>query len=309
MEKKQIENVVNQISTFIAKEDIYIEEPMNKHTTFKIGGNADIFVKVKSTEEVKKLIELSRDQSIPLYIIGNGSNLLVRDKGIRGIVAKMCMSNYTFKENNQITVESGMLNAKLARILMENSLSGFEFASGIPGTIGGAIKMNAGAYGHQMSDIVVSTEYIDLDDKMLKINKINNEQHDFSYRHTIFSNKKIVILNTTLQLQKQSKEKIEEQMIQNNNSRREKQPIDKPSAGSTFKRGKDFVTAQLIDECGLKGYSVGGAQVSEKHAGFVVNTGNATAQDVLNLVTVIKEKVYQKFNKQIELEIEVIGEE
>ena len=309
MEKIQIEKIANQISTFIAKENIYIDEPMSKHTAFKIGGNADIFVKVQSTEEVKKLIELSREQSIPLYIIGNGSNLLVRDKGIRGIVAKMCTSNYTFKYNNQITVESGMLNAKLARILMENSLSGFEFASGIPGTIGGAIKMNAGAYGHQMSDIVVSTEYIDLDDKMLKINKMNNGQHEFSYRHSIFSNKKVVILNTTLQLQKQSKEKIEEQMIQNNNSRREKQPIDKPSAGSTFKRGKDFITAQLIDECGLKGYSVGGAQVSEKHAGFVVNTGNATAQDVLNLVAIIKEKVYQKFNKKIELEIEVIGEE
>lgn len=309
MEKKQIDKIANQISTFIAKENIYIDEPMSKHTAFKIGGNTDIFVKVQSTEKVKKLIELSREQSIPLYIIGNGSNLLVRDKGIRGIVAKMCTSNYTFIENNQIKVDSGMLNAKLARILMENSLSGFEFASGIPGTIGGAIKMNAGAYGHQMSDIVVSTEYIDLDDKMLKIIKINNEQHNFSYRHTIFSDKKVVILNTTLQLQKQSKEKIEEQMIQNNNSRREKQPIDKPSAGSTFKRGKDFITAQLIDECGLKGYSVGGAQVSEKHAGFVVNTGNATAQDVLKLVAIIKEKVYQKFNKKIELEIEVIGEE
>lgn len=168
--------------------------------------------------------------------------------------------------------------------------------------------MNAGAYGRQMSDIVTKTEYIDLEDSKLEIKQINNEQHNFSYRHTIFFDKNVVILNTTLQLQKESKEKIEELMRENNNSRREKQPIDKPSSGSTFKRGKDFITAQLIDECGLKGLSIGGAQVSEKHAGFIINAGNATAEDVLKLTDIVKEKVYQKFNKQIELEIEILGE-
>ena len=303
-----LEDIANEIKSFISKENIYINEPMSKHTTIKIGGPADIFIKIKRTEEIIDLIKFTRKKSIPLHIIGNGSNLLVKDGGIRGIVAKMCTDSYTFLGNNTIKVESGMLNAKLARILLENSLTGFEFASGIPGTIGGAVKMNAGAYGSQMSDIVTETEYIDLDDSKLEIKQINNKQHNFSYRHTIFFDKNVVILNTTLQLKKESKEKIEETIRKNNNSRREKQPIDKPNSGSTFKRGRDFITAQLIDECGLKGLSIGGAQVSEKHAGFIINIGNATAQDVLKLIDIVKEKVYQKFNKQIELEIEILGE-
>lgn len=308
MDKTQINNVAKQLSTFISKEDIYINEPMSKHTTFKIGGTADIFLKIKKKEEIRELINFTKNKSIPLYIIGNGSNILVKDNGIRGIVAKICIDNYIFGKDNTIKVEAGMLNAKIARILLENSLSGFEFASGIPGTIGGAVKMNAGAYGHQMSDIVVETEYIDLEDDKQEIKKINNQQHDFSYRHTIFFKKKTVILNTTLQLQRQKKDIIEETMEKNKISRREKQPIDKPSAGSTFKRGDNFITAQLIDECGLKGLSIGGAQVSTKHAGFIINTGNATAEDVIQLIEIVKEKVYQKFNKKIEPEIEIIGE-
>ena len=167
--------------------------------------------------------------------------------------------------------------------------------------------MNAGAYGGQMSDIVVSTRYINLSDEQLRIEQIDNEEHEFGYRHSIFSNN-IIILNTTLKLNKGIKEEIQDKMDCNKQSRKEKQPIDKPSAGSTFKRGSDFITAQLIDECGLKGYTIGGAQVSEKHAGFIVNLGNATAKDVLELVEFVKKQVFEKFNKAIELEIEVIGE-
>lgn len=316
-----IKKITNEISKFIPQEDIYINEPMSKHTSFKIGGSADIFVKLRNEEQIRQIIELTQKENEKLIVIGNGSNILVKDKGIRGIVAKICTDSYEFIDEKTIRVDSGMLNAKLSKILLDNSLSGFEFASGIPGTIGGAIKMNAGAYGSQMSDIVVNTKYIDLakkttnkeiiDDnieKNISIKEINNHEHEFEYRHSIFSNKNTVILSTVLKLQKLNKEKIQDKINQNSQSRKSKQPTDKPSAGSTFKRGTDFITAQLIDECGLKGFSVGGAQVSEKHAGFIVNTGNATAEDVIKLAEIVKEKVYEKFNKKIELEIEIIGE-
>ena len=243
---------------------------------------------------------------MPLKFIGNGSNILVKDEGIRGVVAKICTSTYDFIDKTTIRFDSGVLNARVARILLDHSLAGFEFASGIPGTLGGAVKMNAGAYGSEMKNIVVSTRYIDLDSDKIEIKEINNAEHEFSYRHSIFSNKNAIIIDTTLRLQIGNKDEIEEKLCNNLDNRREKQPIDKPSAGSTFKRGKDFITAQLIDECGLKGYTVGGAQVSEKHAGFVVNIGNATAKDVIELTEYVKKKVYEKFNKKIELEIEIV---
>lgn len=307
MDNSKIIETYDKIKNFISKEDIYINEPMSKHTTFKIGGNADIFIKLRSIEQIEKIVKLSRKINEPLKIIGNGSNILVKDNGIRGIVAKVCTNSYEFVDDETIKVDAGLLNSKVAQILLDKKLSGFEFAAGIPGTIGGAIKMNAGAYGGQMSDIVVSTRYINLSDEQLRIEQIDNEEHEFGYRHSIFSNN-IIILNTTLKLNKGIKEEIQDKMDYNKQSRKEKQPIDKPSAGSTFKRGSDFITAQLIDECGLKGYTIGGAQVSEKHAGFIVNLGNATAKDVLELVEFVKKQVFEKFNKAIELEIEVIGE-
>lgn len=295
------------MSTFIPEEDIYINEPMSKHTTFKIGGNAEIFVKVRNIEQIEKTIELSRKIKKPLKIIGNGSNILVKDEGIKGIVAKICTNSYEWVDDESIRVDAGLLNSKIAQILLEKELSGFEFAAGIPGTIGGAVKMNAGAYGGQMSDIVVSTRYLNLENEQFKVEQVSNSEQDFSYRHSMFSNNTI-ILDVILKLRKGNKTKIQEQMNKYRKSRIEKQPIDKPSAGSTFKRGKDFITAQLIDECGLKGYSIGGAQISEKHAGFIVNTGNATAKDVIDLVEFVKKQVLEKFNKTIELEIEIIGE-
>ena len=295
------------MSTFIPEEDIYINEPMSKHTTFKIGGNAEIFVKLRNIEQIEKTIELSRKFKKPVKIIGNGSNILVKDEGIKGIVAKICTNSYEWVDDESIRVDAGLLNSKIAQILLEKELSGFEFAAGIPGTIGGAVKMNAGAYGGQMSDIVVSTRYLNLENEQFKVEQVSNSEQDFSYRHSMFSNNTI-ILDVILKLRKGNKTEIQEQMNKYRKSRIEKQPIDKPSAGSTFKRGKDFITAQLIDECGLKGYSIGGAQISEKHAGFIVNTGNATAKDVIDLVEFVKKQVLEKFNKTIELEIEIIGE-
>lgn len=306
MTNNEIDNLTKDMREFILQEDIYTNEPMSKHTTFKIGGTADIFVKLRKTEQIEKLLNLCKNKNVPIKIIGNGSNILVKDNGIRGVVAKICTNSYDFLDEKTIRVDAGMLNSKVSRILLENSLTGFEFASGIPGTIGGAVKMNAGAYGSQMSDVVTKTKYIDLENMQIK--EITKEEQKFGYRKSIFSTTRRVIIDTTLKLEKADKEHIQEKINQNNESRRTKQPIDKPSAGSTFKRGEDFITAQLIDECGLKGYTIGGAQVSTKHAGFVVNAGDATASDVIELMELIKKRVQEKFNKNIDLEIEVIGE-
>ena len=306
MTNNEIEKLTKEMQEFINKEDIYANEPMSKHTTFKIGGTADIFVKLRSTEQIERLINLCNEKNVPIKVIGNGSNILVKDNGARGIVAKICTNSYEFLDEETIRVDAGMLNVKVSMILVEHSLTGFEFASGIPGTIGGAVKMNAGAYGSQMSDVVVKTKYIDLKDMQIK--EINNAEQKFEYRKSLFSTTPSIIIDTTLRLKKAEKEEIQEKISKNNESRKTKQPIENPSAGSTFKRGKDFITAQLIDECGLKGYTVGGAQVSTKHAGFIVNTGNATASDVIKLVEIIKQKVQEKFNKDIDLEIEIIGE-
>lgn len=200
-----------------------------------------------------------------------------------------------------------MLLSKIANLVYEKGLAGFEFASGIPGTLGGAIRMNAGAYGGEIKDVIVSTTYID---DNLEIHTINNEQNEFAYRESRFiKNSKDIITSAVLQFSKGNKQEIKEKMNFNSNSRREKQPVNYPSAGSTFKRGKEYITAQIIDQCGLKGYNIGDAYVSEKHAGFIVNKGNATAKEVLDLINVVKEKVRRKFNVDIELEIEILGEE
>lgn len=179
MNNEKITETYDVLKTFIPKEDIYLNEPMSKHTTFKIGGNADIFVKLKSVEKIEKIIETARKIGVPLKFIGNGSNILVKDEGIRGVVAKICTSTYDFIDETTLRLDSGLLNAKVARILLDHSLAGFEFASGIPGTLGGAVKMNAGAYGSEMKNIVVSTRYIDLDSDKIEIKEINNAEHEF----------------------------------------------------------------------------------------------------------------------------------
>ena len=303
LEKK---NLAKELEKYISKDDIFIDEPMSKHTSIKIGGPADVYAKLKSIENISKILKIVKEKNIPITILGNGTNILVKDNGIRGLVIRICDESYKMISDTEIEVSSGMLNAKLARILQEKELSGFEFASGIPGTIGGAIRMNAGAYGGQMQDIVKLTKYIDLDD--LEVKELKNSEQQFSYRKSIFSDGNKAILSAVLKFTKGSKEEIQNKMNDNLMQRKEKQPIDKPSAGSTFKRGSDFITAKLIDECGLKGYKIGGAAISEKHAGFVVNLGGATAKDVLELCDIIKKTVYEKFRKEIELEVEVLGE-
>ena len=281
-------------------------EPMKNHTSFKIGGNADLFVSVANEDELKQVLNYAKLNNLPITIIGNGSNLLVSDNGIRGLVIKIDIQYLNIEDNkNDIIVRVGSGNKMMALgiQLKENEISGFEELSGIPGTIGGAIFMNAGAYGKEMKDIVISTKCMNKD---CEIFELSNEEQNFEYRSSIFNQKEYIILETKLKLQKGNKDDIEQKMKEYLNKRKEKQPLEYPSAGSTFKRKEGIITAKLIDECGLKGYKIGGAMVSEKHAGFIVNTGNATAKDVIDLIKYVKDKVFEKYGVDIEEEIKLI---
>ncbi len=291
-----------ELEDILGKENVKYNEPMKMHTSFKVGGNADRFLIIDSKEKLTKVLNLDLKN---IYIIGNGTNILVRDKGIRGTVIKYVAKNYEINDNI-IKVEAGMPNALLSKPILENSIEGLEFAFGIPGTIGGAIVMNAGAFGREMKDVVVSTTYIDLDTK--KTETINNLEHEFRYRESIFSKKHAVILETMLKLEKGNREEIKKKIEEYREKRINTQPLDVPSAGSTFKRGEGYITAKLIDKSGLKGFTIGGAKVSEKHAGFIVNAKNAKAEDIINLIEYVKQKVYEKFGKHIEEEIKIIGE-
>ena len=304
-----MENITEKLEKIINKKNFFKNEPMSKHTSFKIGGIADYFIKIQSIEELKNVIILANQEKIPFQIVGNGTNLLVQDNGIRGFVVKLKLDDYSIEKNEDfayIKAGSGMTLARLAFIALENELSGLEEISGIPGTIGGAVKMNAGAYGREMKDIVVSSKCMN---ENCEIFELDLQSHEFGYRNSIFSKNKLIILETTIKLNYGSKDLIKEKMEEYKKSRIKKQPLEFPNAGSTFKRIEGIPTAKLIDECGLKGFSIGDAEISEKHAGFIINKGSATSKEVLELVKEVKTKVKQKFDKDIELEIIVLGEE
>ncbi len=293
----------------VKESNIYIDENMSKHTTFKTGGKADIFIKIDNIDSLKYILKLSKENNIPIFVFGNGSNILVTDQGIRGITCKLDIKKFDVREEGNdifVTCGSGEKNALIAQRLLEREIEGFEFASGIPGTIGGAVKMNAGAFGKEIKDIVYKTVCMDYDGNL---HELDLKGHKFEYRKSIFDSNKYIILETTFKLKKGNKDEIERRINEFAKMRKEKQPYDKPSAGSTFKRGENFITAKLIDECGLKGKQIGGAKVSEKHAGFIVNDGNATSQDILDLIEYVKKEVYRQTGEKIELEIEVIGEQ
>ena len=297
---------IKDIQNFISQENIYINEPMSKYTSFKIGGPAECLVKIKTLEQLKSILKYTNENDIKLTIIGNGSNILVSDDGIKGIVIKIEIDNLEIDIKDKkalITVGSGVKLGLLAQKCLKQEITGFEFASGIPGTIGGAVRMNAGAHGSEMKDIVKTVTYVDRNGE---IHKIENNQAEFEYRKSLFSHNDYIIVETEIELEKGNANEIKEKMIEYKNFRKDKQPIEYPSAGSTFKRGADFITAKLIDECGLKGYQIGGAQISEKHAGFIINKNNATAKDVIKLMEYTKEQVYEKFGKIIEAEIEIL---
>ena len=298
-----------RFSKIVGEDKLKIDEPMSKHSSFRVGGPAELFLEVESVEKLKAILEVNKELKLPITVIGNGTNILVKDKGIKGIVikyvakgiSKATLDNDTFA----ITADAGLPNAALANELLKDSLTGFEFAASIPGTIGGAIYMNAGAFGGEMENIVSEVTFLDLDD--LAIYKSDGDDCDFSYRHSKFENMNTVILSATMVFNKGNKEEIKRTMDAYLEKRLETQPYDKPNAGSTFKRGDGFITAMLIDEAGLKGHTIGGAQVSEKHAGFIVNTGNATAKDILDLIKYVQKIVMEKYGKAIEPEVRILG--
>ena len=295
----------NKLASIVSKEAILVDEPMSKHTTFRIGGNADVFVSPKISQ-VPELIEVAKEFDIPVTIIGNGSNLLVGDKGIRGLVISFGKEAEDIQVcETKMTVSAGTILAKAAAEAAKNSLTGLEFAAGIPGTLGGAIVMNAGAYGGEMKDVVVSAKVLTPEGEILELSK---DELDLSYRHSCVPEKNYIVLEATLELSRGEEQAIREMMADFKERRVEKQPLEYPSAGSTFKRPEGYFAGKLIQDAQLRGYQVGGAQVSEKHCGFVINAGNATAEDVLTLMEDVKKIVYEKFQVELEPEVKMIGE-
>ena len=279
---------------------------MNEYTAFKIGGPADLLILPSSAEEIRLAISLCKQGNLPYFVMGKGSNLLVKDAGFRGVVINIS-KNFEHVERVDdcvIRADAGITLAKLAAFAADLGLSGLEFASGIPGSLGGAVYMNAGAYDGAMSDVIRTVGVIDEDGNEFDMSK---SEAELGYRSSIFQKTKYIIKNCTLELEPCDKGLIKEKMLDLNGRRKASQPLDLPSGGSTFKRPEGYYAAKLIDDSGLRGYSIGGAKVSEKHAGFVVNYDNATAQDVIDLMEHIKSTVYEKFGVTLVQEIEVLG--
>lgn len=302
--------MINRLIDIVGDSNVYQNEDMCKHTTFKVGGPADLFVVPQDIEQVKQVVALCKENNENYYIIGKGSNLLVGDKGFRGII--VCLYNTL----NDVDVEqvddefiviagAGIMLSKLANIILDNSLEGFEFASGIPGTLGGAVAMNAGAYGGEIKDCIV--EVTVLDDKC-NIKTLGVDELDLSYRNSVILKKGYVVLEAKFRFRKGDKDSIKETMLDLNKRRKEKQPLEYPSAGSTFKRPEGYFAGKLIMDSGLAGFSVGGACVSEKHCGFVINKDSATASDIRELMNKVDEIVYDKYNVHLEPEVRIIGE-
>lgn len=299
-----MKDIYSKLVEIIDKNRIFQNEMMKKHTSFKIGGPADFFVIIESVEELKAVLKLAKELDIPVTCIGNGSNLLVKDNGIRGLTIKLDFKDLTINED-EIEAGAGVPIPVLARKAYENGLSGLEFASGIPGTLGGAIKINAGAYGGEFKDVVDFTTYLD---NNLQVHTVSNEDQNFSYRNSRFNNTDDIIISAKMKLKKENKDIIKARMDEFSAKRKTKQPINFPNAGSVFKRKNEYIAAEVIDKCGLKGYNIGDAYISDLHAGFIINKGNATAKDVIQLIEHIKNTVHEKYNINLELEIKVIGE-
>ena len=292
----------------IIKDNILFDETMANHTTFKVGGPAECYIKINDIQDLRKILKFAKDKNIAITVLGNGSNVLVLDKGIKGIVLNIRLNKIEMVNLDGkffATIGAGVKISIFGHLLLKNELTGFEELSGIPGTIGGAVRMNAGAHGKEFKDIVNFVTCMDYDGN---IKQFENAEMEFAYRSSMLKDKKYIVLEVGMQFQKGNEEEIRSKMEEYATYRKEKQPIEYPSAGSTFKRGDDFITAKLIDEAGLKGYHIGGAEVSTKHAGFIINKGNATAKDILELIEYVKKTVEEKFNKKIELEIEIMGE-
>lgn len=300
----KMEAVTAALAGLVPEENILVNEPMKKHTTFRIGGPAACYVKIENARQLAGVKSCLQRMQIPMLILGNGSNLLVSDEGFAGVVVEICdKMNDIRVEDTRLVVQAGALMSKVAKVAYENGLTGFEFAAGIPGTIGGGIVMNAGAYGGELKHVVTSVKLLDETGKLVEVSCENME---FGYRTSIVKKRPLIVVEVTLQLQPGDKAAIKERMDDLAFRRRDKQPLECPSAGSTFKRPEGYFAGELIMKAGLRGYRVGGAQVSEKHCGFVINAGDATAGDVLELMEHVKKTVKDTFGVELEPEVIVI---
>ena len=301
------QNIYDRLCEIMGEENILVDEPMKNHTSFKIGGPADILVTPTDENQLKEIIKYIKEENIPYFLMGNGSNLLVRDGGIRGIVVKIAQNYNKFEiSENIIKAQSGILLSTLAKHIAKNCYKGFEFASGIPGTLGGAIAMNAGAYGGEMKDVVHSVKVLNQQGEIIEI---SNEQMEFGYRTSVVNKEKLIVLEVKLSLEKGKYEDIKNILDDLTVKRTTKQPLNVPSAGSTFKRPEGYYAGKLIEDSGLKGVRLKGAQVSDKHSGFVINAGGATAQDIIELIEFIKKTVYDKFKVELNEEVKIVGED
>lgn len=301
-----LEKLKLELENIITRDGIKYNEPMKNHTSFKVGGPADILLLPKTPSQVGDAVKLCSKYGINFYIMGNGSNLIVRDGGYRGVIIKLSLLNNVSADGEYLKAEAGAALSTAAREALKYSLKGMEFASGIPGTVGGAVTMNAGAYGPEMKDIVNYAIVIDMMGNQFKLTK---EELDLSYRNSIIQKNNYVVLEAVFKLEKGNYDEIKNLMDDLNRRRAEKQPLNYPSAGSTFKRPIGHFAGKLIEDAGLKGMSNGGASISEKHAGFVINHDNATAKDVLGLIAMVQKTIKGKYDVALEPEVRIIGEE
>lgn len=297
---------VGLFNEFYDINDIKIDEKLSEYVNFKVGGPADILLIPNSKEQVIKSIKICKENNIPFYLIGKGSNILVRDGGFRGVVLSLKNVKNIYVDGEKIEAECGVMLKEVSDKAIENSLTGFEFACGIPGTIGGAVFMNAGAYDGEISKVIESAEVID---ENCNIIRLSREELDFGYRSSLVMKKGYTVLSAVFKLEKGQVKTIKELIEDLTNKRESKQPLEYPSAGSTFKRPTGYFAGKLIQDAGLKGYSIGGAAVSEKHSGFVINKGNATAKDITDLIKHIQDEVKKQFGVDLHPEVRIIGEE
>ncbi len=300
------EELIQKISQYISKDRILVQEPMKLHTTFRVGGPAALYIELESEQEFRDILTLLDTEEEDYFTVGNGSNLLISDTGYDGIILHPSKEFSDIRvEGERLICEAGATLAAIARVALEHELIGFEFAAGIPGSLGGAIVMNAGAYDGEMKQVVESVRLITPKGEIVTK---SCEEMDFSYRHSILKEESYIVLSVTIKLARGDKEQIKARMDELAAKRREKQPLEYPSAGSSFKRPEGYFAAKLIQDAGLRGFQVGGAQVSEKHCGFVINKENATAQDVCELMKKVQEQVQEKFGVTLEPEVIRLGD-
>lgn len=302
----QNKDMIENLKEILNEDDIKINEPMKNYTSFKVGGVADYMVIPRNYDQVVNVIDICKQYNVTYFIVGNGSNLVVKDGGFRGLIINLSKLSDIRVEEQRITAQSGALLSVVSKMALKESLKGMEFASGIPGSIGGAVAMNAGAYNGEISQVIESALIIDRDGNLKELSR---EQLNLSYRNSTILENGYIVIEATFNLEKGEYDVIKNRMDDLNFRRRDKQPLEYPSAGSTFKRPEGYFAAKLIEDSGLKGVSVGGAEVSVKHSGFIINKGNATASDILELIKMVQDTVKEKFDVELSTEVRIIGED